>query len=239
MCALLKADWYRARKSGIAALVISATAICALLFVLGAGTGQERYISSAVPVLFIFFAAYASAILCGVTEERDAAEGAMRNKVVSGYTRPQTYWSMYVVNTLITYACAAAFLAVIAAASLVTPLRDYDELQLRIMYGLAVLPSFVALYSLIGVIRMGRGTGIACFVAVVVLTMVSMWIFVRYMDNGPAAAVLGFFNSFLPTGQAIQLVVRLCSPYLPLYSLGFCAVCWTLSVVIMKRRNLQ
>lgn len=237
MSGLVKADWYKVRKSGAAALVIGGTALCAALLAAAAVFEFPEYMSPVVPVMFIFFAAFAAAVLYGITAERDFA-GGMRNKVITGHTKAQAYCSMYIVNTLVAYACAAVFLGIVFLATVKVPLRDAEALPDRILYALAAIPSFTALYSLIGVIWRRRWTAVACIVTLIVLMWVSMWVFSEYMDSGEAAGVLGFFNNLLPTGQAMQLLLRLCSTYLPLYSLGFCALCWTASLLILRRSNL-
>lgn len=235
----------------------------------GRSPGDRLGLSPGVPGSYVLISAMVSAVVYGVSMEQDYAQGIIRNKLVSGHTRASAYWASYVVNTLIAYLVAAVYLALMLGTGLAWTEYDFREMVLYLAQGLGAVAAFTALYSLIGAVWTRRGTAVACLIAVFMLVVTSNLIsnalaepefydpetiMIMQLEGDiaagtdlmanpgyvaePTRSVYEFLSSFLPSGQAVQMIDG-AGENLPLYALGFCGLCWTSALLVLRRRNLQ
>lgn len=270
---LIRADWYRARKTSLYRLLLieaAAVVIMILLATDGRGLSDRLELKPDVPGVYLLITAMVMAVVYGVSNEQDYAGGTIRNKLVTGHSRASAYWASYAVNTIIAYLVALVYLALMLGTGLVWTRFDFGSMAAYLAQGAAGVAAFTALYGLIGVIWTRRGNTVVCLITVLVLVFISNQIvnalaepefydeeavfFMQmegevvqgtgpvpnpYFISYPERSVYEFFNCFLPSGQSVQMIEGVESQYLPLYAAGFCAICWVLSLLILKRRNLK
>ena len=270
---LMQAYWYEARKSGLFLLAIGAAAVFGALLALTilSHTAGEPFVGPDVPGEYLQTVAFIVAVLCGISSERDFSRGAVRNKIPTGHTRTEIFWSSYIVNTLIAYAAAGLYLAIALSPCIARDvLADPGATAFNILSALPAVAGYTAMFSLVGILWPYKGIAVVNLVLLLALLLTSNSLFnelqqgelytpVTYVYvegygeveatgapipnphyvTEPLRSVYSFLNSFLPTGQTIQLAADEVSQNLSLYSAGFCAVCWTVGILMLSRRNLQ
>lgn len=270
---ILAADWFRARKGGIVSLAAVTVGVVLLVIVCDIpNIYMFDYMSSSIPASYLTLSGFVGAFVCGVSADRAFQEGGIRNKVVTGTTRSKTFWAAYIVNTLITFVAAAAYLAVVFMIGTPLGFRNPAELTENIWQGLPGIAAFTAMYSLIAAVWPRKHVMVVMLIVAIVLMVISNSILMGLMEpemyspiaytfidgvgdmqlNEPAELIPNpnyiaeparawciFFINFLPTGQGMQLQASERIGFLPIYAAGWCAVCFAVSLIVLKRRNLQ
>lgn len=254
---LMRAEWFRLVRSGVLLAAVGAAAALAAALALLMYQPELDFVAvgPGVPGAYLIVTGIISAIVCGLSAERDFYQGGIRNKLVVGHTRGEAYAASFLVNTAVSYMAAGAYLGVLyAGISGWADLIDPERMGRIVLEGLPAVAAFTAMYSLAGVLWQRRGAAAVClavFAGLMVLSAiiglalaepefnvetyspgmsysgVSIGIEVRnpLYISGPARKVYDFILCFLPTGQADQLAGGEVQPFLPLYAAGFCAVC--------------
>lgn len=178
---LVRADWYRIRKSGlflllaICILVISLLSVEPYIAMVSLDEGVLEADTSNV-LAFALIAGAACAVLCGYTEETGYTEGLVRNQLIAGHTRSEVFAASFVSGTLCGLVFAAVYLTPMLAFqyAFMKPPVDLGAFWLSIVTGILTIPAFVSVYALTAAIWGRKGTGLACMTMYAVLVAIAL-----------------------------------------------------------------
>lgn len=207
----------------------------------------------------VFYVCVAEAVFCGFYIGTDYSDGTVRNKIAVGQTRESIYLSNLIIccfaGTAVLLTHIAVFLAV--GLMLVGPVILPQTLLIKLLCAVVSAISGAALFTLIPTLI----SKIASALAVNIFTSLGLiisgiYVFAKYSQpaffsdgtanrryaGGAAKAILGIFESVLPTSSALELMAHgsfsVCIKII-LCSLAVAAVFTLIGLLAFRRKNIN
>lgn len=266
MYTLLVSGFTRIRKNmlfWICCGVMAAFGITAVVLLLVFNDGASQIDASLCD--YIIPTEIAVAVFVSIFLGTEYGDGTIRNKLTIGHDRRQ----IYLANLILSIVCALIFcasylipLVIIGFACVGLPSETTVE---TIFASLATLVSFCSLFTAVGIgFKNKAGSTVVNLLSAFVLLIVGLVVCncltapefypvytgdsgtVEYIPNpaypvGAARTFLQLLLNVLPGGQAVQIITGVIGPLwaLPLYSLGVCAVCTAVGMIVFNKADIK
>lgn len=260
---LLIANFMRIKKNKLFWVLCGVMALVSLIMVFTAISNHADIIDGPM-CMFVIPVEIAMAIFISIFFGTEYGDGTIRNKLVVGHDRRQIYCANLITVVVCGLVLSAAYmLPIVILGFPAVALPTVKSVQI-VAVGVLTLFAFCSLFTMVSMMYSNKAGATVINLVLAFLLLLIAFLLISYLQapefhivhgidgsmekvrnpmyvSGIRRTILQILCDLLPGGQAVQFTTGTFSPLwaLPLYSVGVCAACTAVGIIVFYRKDIK